>query len=79
LAPALGQAWKAVVNVLQATLDLGPVGAPGIAAEQKIIGHRHVAEQLACFGNQAKAALDPFLDIDALQIEAVIEHPAAPR
>jgi hypothetical protein len=59
---------------LQALLHARAVAAPRIGAEQKIVGDGHIAEQLAAFGHQAKAALDALLDIDAPQIDAIIDH-----
>ena len=77
LPPPLGEAGKASVDLLQALLHIGSVTASRVGAEQKIVGHGHVTEQLTSLGHEAEAALDTLLDVEPLKIDAIIDHLAA--
>ena len=77
LLAALGEARETMIDLLQALFHVGPVAAPAIGAEHQIVDDRHVAEQFASLGHQAEAAFDPLLDIQAPDIDAIIDDFAA--
>ena len=69
LPPALVEPGKTRIDLLQALLHIGSVTATRVAAQQKVVGNRHVAEQFAGFRHQTKSALDTLLDVEPLDIE----------
>jgi hypothetical protein len=76
-APA-GKRREQSIDVRQRPLQSGRVAAARIAAEQQIVGDRHVAEQLAPLGHEAEAVFDPRLDIEPPQIHAIERHASMP-
>ena len=76
---ALGKSGEAAVNVVETGAHAGLVAAPEVGAEQQVVGHRHVAEQLALFGHEAETRLDAVFHIDLRLIGAGVDDAAGRR